>query len=611
MSTRKPKKLTAEENLKPATGATPVVYSYIRFSHPRQKLGDSKRRQLEATRAWAAKKGYPLDESLIMQDEGLSGFHGEHKLKGKLGKFLRLVEDGKVPRGSWLVLESLDRLSREAVSVALVDFLQLLNAGVNIVTLADGAREYTRESVALNPNDLMISLGIMWRAYEESATKQYRARGNWSSMLTRARSKEIISERCPGWLKITGRKKVGTKKVGGRWKKIPERVKLVQRIYRLRLAGHGFTSIAQMLNSEKPLIPTWNKARHGWADSTIKHLLTDRAVLGYFVPDRVPPGESAEPVGGYYPRIITEKTFDKVQGIIRSFGRTGERKGGKNRDEVSNLFPGLLRCGHCGGPMHLSRNTKVENGKKYTYQFLACDAARRGYKCEETGTFRYDLLEHAILISLADDMVVSDLRAGAADRSKIEELDAERSGILQSIEGLKVKRAAFQARFEDCADSPALLRRASESLDKIESELAALTARYRVLQTQHAEEVAVQEAHDAAGKHMRLLVEEMHATKEKSEKNSLRQRLSARIALLVERIVLVPRKQRGSSEYPRYAVLQMRAGHDYLLHEVAELGRIKPLLFERYQGDETKRLPAPRLKGLRSHPKRTFFSKKL
>ncbi len=39
----------------------PRVYSYIRFSTPEQKKGDSLRRQTEAAEEWAKAHGLPFD----------------------------------------------------------------------------------------------------------------------------------------------------------------------------------------------------------------------------------------------------------------------------------------------------------------------------------------------------------------------------------------------------------------------------------------------------------------------------------------------------------------------------------------------------------------------
>src|SRR6516164_5727831 len=93
-----------------------VAYSYVRFSHPDQAKGDSLRRQTEAAAAWCKKNGVSLDTATTFRDLGRSAYTGAHRTnpdRHALAAFLKLVESGKVPHGSYLVLENLDRLSRE------------------------------------------------------------------------------------------------------------------------------------------------------------------------------------------------------------------------------------------------------------------------------------------------------------------------------------------------------------------------------------------------------------------------------------------------------------------------------------------------------------------
>jgi hypothetical protein len=71
-------------------------YSYLRYSSPKQTLGDSERRQIAPTAEYAAELGIELDETLI--DRGLSGYHGKHRA-GPLGRFVERVERGEIDRG--------------------------------------------------------------------------------------------------------------------------------------------------------------------------------------------------------------------------------------------------------------------------------------------------------------------------------------------------------------------------------------------------------------------------------------------------------------------------------------------------------------------------------
>lgn len=110
--------------------AKPRVYSYLRFSDPKQAAGGSVDRQLEYAARWAADNEMELDASLSLRDEGLSAYHQRHVRQGALGVFLRAVEDGQVPAGSVLIVEGLDRLSRAEPLQAQAQFAQIVNAGI-------------------------------------------------------------------------------------------------------------------------------------------------------------------------------------------------------------------------------------------------------------------------------------------------------------------------------------------------------------------------------------------------------------------------------------------------------------------------------------------------
>lgn len=153
------------------TAANTLAYSYVRMSSQQQIKGDSLRRQLDLSRRYAEMHGLELDESL--RDIGVSAWTGSNVRDGALGRFLNLVQNGQIARGSYLLVESLDRLSRERVIDALEPFLSILRAGIIVVTLADN-QLYSADSVGDNFTQLIISLTIMARAHEESQTKSKR-----------------------------------------------------------------------------------------------------------------------------------------------------------------------------------------------------------------------------------------------------------------------------------------------------------------------------------------------------------------------------------------------------------------------------------------------------
>jgi len=154
----------------------PKSYSYIRFSRPEQMRGDSLRRRTEAAERWAAENGMVIDESLT--DLGVSAYRGLNRVKGALGKFLGLVEKGQIPKGSFLIIESLDRFSREDALDVLGEFTKVLKAGITIVTLID-KQTYSLARIKAEPMALFGTLMVMMRSHDESRTKGHRVGEAW------------------------------------------------------------------------------------------------------------------------------------------------------------------------------------------------------------------------------------------------------------------------------------------------------------------------------------------------------------------------------------------------------------------------------------------------
>ncbi len=307
--------------------SAPKAYSYIRFSRPEQMRGDSLRRQIAGAQEWAKARGVVIDETL--KDLGVSGFRGKNRTEGALSKFLALVEEGRIARGSYLILESLDRMSREAVIDILPRFLDVINAGVVIVTLFD-RQEYSRERLRNDWTPLVMSLAIMARSHEESKTKFDRLMTIWSE---KRKSNEVMTAIIPGWLEIT-RGADGKRRIVEN----PERTAIVRRIFAETLAGYGRRTIVARLNKEG--VKPFGRSR-GWQPSYIKKVLSSRTVLGEL--QTWTRGEdgvrrpACEPHANYYPAIIDEATFARAQ--LALAGRA--KAAGKRGPKAANL---LVAC---------------------------------------------------------------------------------------------------------------------------------------------------------------------------------------------------------------------------------------------------------------------------
>jgi len=362
---------------------TPKAYSYIRFSTPEQEKGDSLRRQESEAKKYAEEHGLTLDESQKFKDLGKSGYTGFNRINGALKDFIDLVDNGEIPKGSVLIVEHLDRLSREKVSIALRLFMDLLEKGIQIVTLNDHQR-YDKSSIDDNPIQLIISITLMSAAHDESLKKSKRIREALEEKKQKLRNNEIkiYSAKCPLWVKLSEDK---TKFIP-----ISEAFEAIKIIFKKRLEGKGSYKIEKELNSDpnvwKPPVSPRNKFG-GWRDSYINKILRNRKIIGEYQPhemktkmitkngkeeERTIPVAKGDPIKDYYPKVIDEGLFYKVQELIKQNGKfPGNGGGGGNKDKGSNLFTHVVKCGICGSSMQF-----VDKG----IQYLICDSKRRKNK---------------------------------------------------------------------------------------------------------------------------------------------------------------------------------------------------------------------------------------
>lgn len=309
------------------------AYSYLRFSSGTQAKGDSRRRQSERPAHWAEENGYELDDSLVLTDEGVSGWTGANATTGKLSAFIEAVDDGRVRKGSVLIVENLDRLTRQQVPIALELFLSILRRGIRIVTLSDAQPEvFTWET--LSEVQLIIAIVILSRAHGESERKSQFGKAKWRARRQIMREGKTVGNLCPRWLQ--------SKPDRSGFVFVKDKVKTVRRIVRLYLDGYGAHLIAEKMNDDGHL-----PLGHGrqWDAGQVKHVLTHDALIGRKQPMRseivdgkrvkVPDGE---PIEDFFPPVIDQEMWDRLQYqlSIRSVN-TQPRK-----QTLRNLFPGAV-----------------------------------------------------------------------------------------------------------------------------------------------------------------------------------------------------------------------------------------------------------------------------
>lgn len=460
---------------KPSAKFQSRAYSYIRFSTPEQLKGDSLRRQLRKGQKYCEKRGLILDESLSLQDLGLSAYHGVHVEKGALGVFLELVCTGRIPTGSFLIIENLDRFSRQKPRVAMRMFLDLIDAGVTIVTLTN-EKEHSAKSLDNDPDSLASSLGEMIRAFGESDRKAGLLADAWEEKRVQASDGgPKLTAKCPAWLKLSEDR--------SHFIVFEERAEIIRLVFKMKLDGKGTKQIAREFNTTPnfpwmPVSPKHEKV-HGWWPSYIEKILRFRAVIGEYQPHRLV-GRKREPIGepirNYYPAIVPEDLFYEVQALFKTVpnkkkGGTVGLPGGNSRN--GNLFVHIAKCGYCGASMHFL--------DKSPGTYYVCSSALRRAGCKFTSV-KYPPIEEAVL-RYCLGLDPAELLPGHEEResrirtlqgqltttqAKIEEAEEHAENLLDQIEGTKPKelRDRYEARLQSILDEQSALKAHKEALQR-------------------------------------------------------------------------------------------------------------------------------------------------
>ncbi len=484
----------------------PKAFSYTRMSTPEQLRGDSLRRQMEATTKFCADNGLELVQD--MRDIGLSGFSGANIEKGALGKFLKAVEAGKVERGSYLIIESFDRLSRQHVATALELFLGILRNGIIIHTSMDG-RTYTFPP---EMTELIISIIIMSRAYEESATKSRRVAEAWKGKRLKA-SEKLITKVVPGWIDVVGEK----------LELIPERAAVVEQMFRDTADnGMGADLICRRLNQEG--VPTFGKSK-AWHVSYIQRVLANPAVMGVFIPKTRPTRNkrvaSDTVIPNYYPRAVSDDLFYRAQ-TAKEQRRTYPSFAGRKGHGVTNLFSGLMFCGTCGQKMRFE-NKMNARGKRFV-----CQDAKRGVKgntCYQGG-WNYNHFETSFLAFVRE----VDLASIALNPdSELAEID----GQIKATEGRLVEARANLEKTYALAMGDKPSKFLAGKIAEIESSIEALESELVELKQQH-EAIAGQSRTFDESKHALLMAEIQGDSFER------RAQLAQHLKGVIDRILVFP-----------------------------------------------------------------------
>ncbi|ENM5903940.1 recombinase family protein [Vibrio mimicus] len=371
------------------------VYSYSRFSSAKQKKGGSVERQLDYARKVAEEYGLTLNKELMMLDEGLSAFHAQHMKRGALGVFIDKVKSGEIAEGSVLIIESLDRLSREQLLNAQFLFIELVSRGITIIT-ANDSQVYNRATISENSGTMFITLGAMIRAHEESLTKQKRS--------VAAIKQQVDKFEKDGSGKVYGSVPFWINDTANGFE-LNERADVVRTIIDLYVNKRlGINKIARELTQKTIKTPTGK--RNSWGATSIKNILRNSALYGQkeFEVTSLINGVNDTvhySLSNYYPALISKDEFILIDKINKAkTASIGQRSSyGDNTHIITAWGKGRSICTHCKSNVAAQLQRQRSRKGEYTQSVLRLHC--RGHKERQDcyPSFKSKALEDAFLNS--------------------------------------------------------------------------------------------------------------------------------------------------------------------------------------------------------------------
>lgn len=436
--------------------ASNLAHLYQRVSSAAQLLGDGLDRQLDGTKRYVDEKALVIVTTY--SDRGVSAFRGKNRRVGELALILRHIETGVIRPGEHLVIESLDRLSRQPPLEALETLKAILKRGVIVHSIFDNTY-FTLADLNRDVGRLLTLVVSMARSNEESRVKSQRV------VDAHRRGREtgkIVAGSIPTWLFLTRDPQTGEKKFGIKTG-IQE---VVVSMFEMCSRGRSSYRIAQELTANnvppfsvsKKRVGSKAEGAHHWNATSILDILRGKSVLGEFRSHTISYDEEGKRIQtlasvnpNYYPQIVEPDLWHRANQALDS------RKKARTRGRTGATFANLLRdvcvCAHCGNSMHFK--IQAEHRTRERYVRFRC-AGRSENVCDNTKMPRYAILETAILalvteIDLVDrrseDVAALD-RLIAIDALRADSLEIDIRTIIDNFKGSKT--AAVMVAEKEC-----------------------------------------------------------------------------------------------------------------------------------------------------------------
>jgi DNA invertase Pin-like site-specific DNA recombinase len=443
---------------------TPKAYAYIRFSSSKQKDGDSIRRQLESARNYCAEHKIILDEREF-NDFAKSAYRKANIQKGSaLSAFIALVDSGEIPRGSILLLESLDRLTRADIYSAITLLGSILMRGIVIIETAKNQTFTQKTLTEFLPMLNVLSTTLV--AFDESSKKAVRSAANWDRRQSNARQFSTpLTRECPRWLRVS--------EDGTKYEILHDKVRSIEQVFEMRKSGLGASAIARKCNELKLPVPGKGDI---WHLSLVNRLIKNTALVGNYQPFkineagiRVPHGD---PIPYFYPVVINPTLFKTVLQINQK-----SKEFPTKRDKVyRNFLQGLLFCS-CGASMHRKLKSRLD----LDYSRYYC--SRQSLNASKCSSIDCKTIEDTVIFFMSEEapgLLSDDQRA---DPLRVAEENA-RNNVVAIERQIQLLLNVIQAG--EAKDAPASLLERLNALEKNKASNQEIAERYHAASTDKA-----------------------------------------------------------------------------------------------------------------------------
>ena len=332
-----------------------ITALYERLSRDDELQGESNSitNQKSLLEQYAKSNGLP--QPTHFTDDGISGTRFD---RPGFQEMLRQIEKGII---GTVIVKDMSRLGRDYIMVGQLQEMFRIN-GVRLIALNDNVDTLRGE------DDLVPFRNIMNEWYAKDISKKIK-----STFKSKGNSGKHVASSAPyGYLKDPNDK--------NHWIVDEEAAEIVRRMFMMTMEGKGPYQIAQILESEKVLIPGAYLAKKGaglyqnkvfenpyhWSSSTIASILKKREYLGHTVNFKT--AKHFKDKKSHYVSednwlifentqepIIDQELFDNVQRVRGNARRYPDGWG------EAHPLTGLMYCADCGGKMYVHR---VNNGKR-------------------------------------------------------------------------------------------------------------------------------------------------------------------------------------------------------------------------------------------------------